>query len=331
MIRRRLIALAVTALSVLAAPAASAEPVTLKVNYSAIPPHLIPAIFMKKDLLKHEGKSYNIKFVFTRGSAIVMQTLAANEMDLGVLSSIAFVHGIQNAHLPFRAIGDLVQDGPQFTSRFAVKKDSSIKTVEDLKGHSIAVNGFGGALDMAARLMLKKHGLIPGKDVTIVEAKFPAMHAMVTSGKVDAAVFIAPFWYPAEKAGDLRALFTMKESLGDSEFLFWVATEQTLKKNHAALVDFFEDYIRARRWFLDPKNRAEALELMSKAAKRPVSNFEWALGEGGYYRTKDLRLDKKVFQNTIDQIYEAGFIKEKFDASPYIDKSIIIEAAARLK
>ena len=122
----------------------------------------------------------------------------------------------------------------------------------------------------------------------------------------------------------------MKDALGDSQFLFWVATEQTLKKNRAVLVDFFEDYLRARRWFLDPKNREEALEMMSKAAKRPVSQFEWALGDRGYYRSKDLRLDHKVFQNTIDNIYEAGFIKEKFDASPYIDESIIKEAAARL-
>ena len=88
MLRRVLIAFT-AALSIFAVSAASAEPVTLKVNYSAIPPHLIPAIFMKKDLIKHEGKSYKIKFVFTRGSAIVMQALAANEMDLGVLSSIA--------------------------------------------------------------------------------------------------------------------------------------------------------------------------------------------------------------------------------------------------
>ncbi len=327
---RRFIVAGAAAISMFAFSAASAEPVTLKVNYSAIPPHLIPAIFMKKDLIKHEGKSYKIKFVFTRGSAIVMQALAANEMDLGVLSSIAFVHGIQNGKQPFRAIGDLVQDGPQFTSRFAVKKDSPIKTVEDLKGRSIAINAFGGALDMGARLMLKKHGLTPGRDVTIVEAKFPAMHAMLTSGKVDAAVFIAPFWYPADKAGDIRPLFTLKDALGDSQFLFWVATEQTLKKNHDALVDFFEDYLRARRWFLDPKNRKEALEMMSKVAKRPVSKFDWALGEHGYYRSRDLSLDHKVFQNTIDKIYEAGFIKEKFDASPYIDESIIKEAAARL-
>jgi sulfonate transport system substrate-binding protein len=328
---RRVVTVFTAALSIFAVSAASAEPVTLTVDYSAIPPHLIPAIFMKKDLLKHEGKSYNVKFVFTRGSAIVMQALAANEMDLGVLSSIAFVNGIQNAHQPFRAIGDLVQDGPQFTAVFGVKKDSSIKTVEDLKGHSIAVNAFGGALDMAARLMVKKHGLTPGRDVTIVEAKFPAMHAMVTQGKVDAASFIAPFWYPAKKAGDIRPLFTMKEALGDSEFLFWVATKRTMDKRHAALVDFFEDYLRGRRWFLDPANRTEALALMSKAAKRPVSKFEWALSKDGYYRTKDLRINKKVFQNTIDAIHEAGFIKQPFDATPYIDESIIKEAAARLK
>jgi sulfonate transport system substrate-binding protein len=328
---RRVFTVFTAALSIFAVSAASAEPVTLTVDYSAIPPHLIPAIFMKKDLLKHEGKSYNVKFVFTRGSAIVMQALAANEMDLGVLSSIAFVNGIQNAHQPFRAIGDLVQDGPQFTAVFGVKKDSSIKTVEDLKGHSIAVNAFGGALDMAARLMVKKHGLTPGRDVTIVEAKFPAMHAMVTQGKVDAASFIAPFWYPAKKAGDIRPLFTMKEALGDSEFLFWVATKPTMDKRHAALVDFFEDYLRGRRWFLDPANRTEALALMSKAAKRPVSKFEWALSKDGYYRTKDLRINKKVFQNTIDAIHEAGFIKQPFDATPYIDESIIKEAAARLK
>lgn len=329
---RRLIAAFAAAVSLCAVSSASAEPVTLKVNYSAVPPHLITALFLKKDMFTHEGKSYKIKFVFTRGSAIVMQALAANEMDLGVLSSIAFVHGIQNAHLPFVAIADLVQDGPQFTAVYGIKKDSPIKTAEDLKGHSIAVNAFGGALDMAARLMLKKHGLEPGKDVTLVEAKFPAMHAMVTQGKVDGASFIAPFWYPAKKAGDVRPLFTMKDALGDSEFLFWVATKSGLEKNHAALVDFFEDYIRAQRWFLDPANRTEALALLAEATKRPAAQFEWALnGKNDYFHTKDLRIDKKVFQRTIDQIHEAGFIKQPFDASPYIDESIINEAAARLK
>ena len=124
----------------------------------------------------------------------------------------------------------------------------------------------------------------------------------------------------------------MKDALGNSEFLFWVATKSGLEKNHAALVDFFEDYIRAQRWFLDPANRTEALGLLAEATKRPAAQFEWALnGNNDYFHTKDLRIDKKVFQRTIDQIHEAGFIKQPFDASPYIDELIINEAAARLK
>jgi len=329
---RRFFALATAVMTLFGASAVSAEPVQLTVDYSAVPPHLIPVLFMKKDLIKHEGKSYTVKFVYTQGSAIVMQALAAGEMQLGVLSPISFVHGIQNAHLPFRAIGDLVQDGPQFTAVYGVKKDSPIKTVQDLGGKTIAVNAFGGAHDLAVRTMLKRDGLTAGKDYTIVEAKFPAMNAMVMQGKVDAATFIANFWFQAKKKGDIRPIFTMKDALGDSEFLFWVATEPEMKKNHAALVDFFEDYLRARRWFLDPANRQEALGMIAKFTKRPIAQFEWELNDKtGYYRTKDLRIDHNVFQHTIDEIYNSGLIKAKFDSAPYIDESIIKEAAARLK
>ena len=332
MIRRRSIALVAAAISAFAISVASAEPLKLTVDYSAVPPHLTPAIFMKKDLLKHEGKSYTINWVYTQGSSIVMQALASGEMNLGVLSPISFVNGIENAKLPFRAIADMVQDGPQFTAVYGVKADSPIKTVKDLKGKTIAVNAFGGAHDLAVRTMLKKNGLTPGKDVTVVEAKFPAMNAMVSQGKVDAATFIANFWVQAKKKGDIRPLFTMKDALGDSQFLFWVATESEIKKNRAVLVDFFEDYLRAQRWFVDPANRNEALGMIAAFTKRPVAQFAWELDpKTGYFRSKDLRIDHKVFQSTIDTMYDTGFIKAKFNSEPYIDESIIKEAAARLQ
>ena len=226
----------------------------------------------------------------------------------------------------------MVQDGPQFTAVYGVKAASPIKTVKDLNGKTIAVNAFGGAHDLAVRTMLKKNGLTPGKDVTVVEAKFPAMNAMVSQGKVDAATFIANFWVQAKKKGDIRPLFTMKDALGDSQFLFWVATENEIKKNRAVLVDFFEDYLRAQRWFVDPANRNEALGMIAAFTKRPVAQFAWELDpKTGYFRSKDLRIDHKVFQSTIDTMYDTGFIKAKFNSEPYIDESIIKEAAARLQ
>ena len=57
--RRHLVCLAAAAVMVTAAPAmAQQSPLKLRVNYSVVPPHLVPVFFLKKDLIKHEGKSY---------------------------------------------------------------------------------------------------------------------------------------------------------------------------------------------------------------------------------------------------------------------------------
>jgi NitT/TauT family transport system substrate-binding protein len=314
-----------------AAPAA-AQPVKLRINYSVVPPHLVPVLFQKKDLIKHEGKSYTTDFIYTGGSSLVLQAMAANEMDLGVFTMNAFAAAVQNAKLPLVAIADLVQDGPWFTAVYGVKADSPIRTVQDLKGKSIAINVFGGGHDVAVRAMLVKSGLVPGRDVQIVEARFPAQPAMLREGKVDAATFIAAFWHEAKKKGDVRPLFTMKDAIGDSAFLFWAAKKDLLKQRRAVLVDFFEDYIRAQRWFLDPANRKEALELIAKFAKKPPETMEWELREGtAYYRGKDLRIDHATLQRTADALHSLGFMKEKLDTEGYIDESIIIEAAKRLQ
>ena len=201
-------------------------------------------------------------------------------MDLGVLTVPAFANGIQNAKQPLVAIADLTQDGPWFSAIFAVKADPTITAVKDLKGKTIATNGIGGGLDGAVRAMLLKNGLKPDLDVRIIDANFAAMEAMVREGKVDVATFAAPFWHRAQSAGGLRVLFTMKDAIGNNQHLFWAARRDVLDRHHKVMVDFFEDYLRAHRWFVDPKNRKEALELIAKFAKRPAASFEWELKEG---------------------------------------------------
>jgi NitT/TauT family transport system substrate-binding protein len=314
-----------------AAPVA-AQPVKLRINYSVVPPHLVPVLFQKRDLIKHEGKSYTTDFIYTGGSSLVLQAMAANEMDLGVFTMNAFAAAVQNAKLPLVAIADLVQDGPWFTAVYGVKVDSPIRTVQDLKGKSVAVNVFGGGHDAAVRAMLVKSGLVPGRDVQIVEARFPAQAAMLREGKVDAATFIADSWFVAKTKGDVRPLFTMKDALGDSAFLFWAAKKDLLEQRRAVLVDFFEDYIRAQRWFLDPANHKEAIELIAKFAKKSPDNLQWELREGtAYYRGKDLRMDHATMQRTADALHALGFMKQNLDTKAYIDESIIVDAAKRLQ
>ena len=132
-----------------AAVAAWAQPVKLRVNYSVVPPHLVPVLFMKKDLIRHEGKSYTTDFIYTGGSSLVLQAMAANEMDLGVYTMTAFAAAVQNAKMPLVMIADLVTDGPWFTAVYGVKADSPYRSIKDLKGKTIAVNAFGGGHDAA--------------------------------------------------------------------------------------------------------------------------------------------------------------------------------------
>jgi sulfonate transport system substrate-binding protein len=188
-------------------------------------------------------------------------------------------------------------------------------------------------MDAAGRSMSVKAGMTPGKGVIIVEGCFPAQESMVRSGKVGAGVLIAALWGRAKKkCGLLRTLFTSKAAIGDSQFLFWVVKKDYMEKNRAVLVDFFEDYIRAQRWMLDPKNRKEALAMIAKHEKKPVSNFEWALApETIYYRDANLRFSKEAFEGTSKVLNKLGFTKTPLEASKVIDESIIIEAAKRLK
>jgi NitT/TauT family transport system substrate-binding protein len=315
---------------VLPLSSAAAEPVKLRVNYSVVPPHMVPVLAQKADLFKHRGKSYTTEFIFTTGSAIVLQAMAAREMDLGVLTTPPFVNGIVNGKQPLVAIADLTQDGPWFSAIFAVRDDSPVKSVKDLKGKTVASIPAGSGLDGALRAMLLKHGLQPDRDVRIVEAGFGAMEAMLRQGKVELSILTAPFWERAKQKGGLRVLFTMKDVVGDNQHLFWAARRDFLQKNEAVLVDFFEDYIRAQRWMLKPENRKEVLDMVAKFTKRPASDFEWEFKEGtGYYRMPDLRLNRQVFQRTADALAEVGFLP-KFDTAPHIDETVIRKAAERL-
>lgn len=216
-----------------------AAPVELRIGYDVIPVHIIPVIFRMPEFLKNYGKDYTIKFLRFRGSPLQVQALAANEIDIAALAFSTFATSISTAKLPIKGIADLAQDGPWFSQHFGVLNSSPVKTPKDLKGKTVAVNAFGGATDMAARLMIVKAGLKPDQDVRIIEASLGAMPAMVRAGKIDVGSFNAPTWAVASAKGDLRVLYRQADALGEQQFLMYAAKDDFIKKNRKALVAYY--------------------------------------------------------------------------------------------
>jgi sulfonate transport system substrate-binding protein len=320
-------ALAAVALGAMAP--ASAEPYKLRVSYDTIPTHLAPIIFKMPDQTKYFGKDYTIDFIRFKGSSLVLQALAADQVDVGVLAFSTFATGIVNANLPIKGIADVAQDGPSFSTVYGVLASSPIKSVTDLKGQTIAVNAIGGAVDMAARGVLQKNGLTPDRDVRIIEAGFGAMEAMTRENKVQVGSFLAPFWSKAQKTGGIRQLFLQKDGMGTTQFLFFAAKDDFIKAHRDVLVKFLADYVHGIHVVNDPANRPRVLKIMAELTSRPEAAFaEWALLPGkDYYHDPDGLVNETALQSNIDTLAELKMLPKSFDVRAHIDNSLVKDAS----
>ena len=195
----------------------------------------------------------------------------------------------------------------------------------------VSSNAAGSAVDVAMRAMLKKHGLEDKRDYTFIEAALPAQKAMLLDKKTDLISSVVPFQYDPKLRDQGRVLFTQRDVFGVTQMIVWTARKSFIDKNRAAMLDFMEDALRVVRWYLDPKNHDEAVQIASRLTKIPPERFPWLFTDKDYARNGNLMPDMKALQANVDATQELGFIKSKLDVQKYTDLSLIQEAAARLK
>ena len=326
-------------LSLAAGVAFAQQPVKIRVAYVVPVANWASLVFEKRGLAHHQGKSYTFEAVHFQGTPQMITALANNELEIADLAFASLAIAIQNAGMDdLRVIGDEFQDGVEgyYTDEFFVLKDSPVKTIKDLKGKIVATNVAGSAVDIIMRAALRKNGLDDRKDVSTIETAFPNMKPTLISKKADAIPGVIPFSFDPELRNATRVLFTQKEIVGRTQMIVWAARSGFLQKNRAAAVDFMEDVIRAVRWYLDPANHKEAVEISARVSKRPAAAFDkWLFTKAGqngdYYRDPSMKPDLKALQANIDLQHQLGLVKASVDVSKHADLSVIEEAAKRVK
>jgi len=313
---------------------ANAEPVVIRLAWVAPLSNWASVWMEKKDLAKHLGKSYTLETPRFAGTPPMVTAMANNAVDIGNLAYSTFPIAIQNAGMEdLRVISDEFQDGVpgHYTNEFYVLKDGPVQKVEDLKGKVVATNAAGSAIDIASRAMLKRHGLEDKRDYTLVEAPFPTMRAMLGEKKVDLIPAVLPFSLDPELKKISRPLFSSRDAIGVSQFIMWTARKPFLDKNRAAMVDFMEDTLRIVRWYIDPKNQKEVMEIAAKVTKQPPERFTWLYTKQDYFRDPNMLPNLDALQSNVRMTKELGFIKSDMDVKKYADLGIVQEAAQRLK
>lgn len=335
---RRAVSCALAALAFAAASSSivhAQQPLKIRMGYVQLPGHLGPILFQDnpnlRAVMKHYGKSYTVDPIRFRGTTPQIQAFAAGEIDIGTQSPSSFVLAIQNAKLDAKVVADTFHDNGKthWTSPFFVLKGSNITKIEDIKGKRVASNAIGSASDTAMRRMLTKHG-IGDKDFNTIETAFGNMPAMLFQKKVDMIVVLPQFMRLVDQS-KVDALFTIRDAVGAQQTIMWIARQEVLTKHRAAMVDFWEDYIRALRWVLDPKNHDKAIEAVMQFTKQSKESVDYAFTDGDYFRSPDARPDVEGIKRGIEQAVEAGVLKAPLqNLNSYIDLSLIEEAKQRI-
>jgi sulfonate transport system substrate-binding protein len=330
---RALIASAAAA-SLLAIGGASADPVKIRIAWVVPIANWASIIYEKKDLMPNYGKSYVAEAVHFQSTPTMITALGAGELEIADLAYSSFAIAVQNAGMTgLRIIADEAKDGydDYTTGDFVVLNDGPVKTIEDLKGKTVATPGIGSAVDIPVRVILKKHGLEAPRDYTVVEAPFPSMAAMLIQQKVALIPTVAPFSFdPQLKAA--HTLFTTKEALGgDTEFIIWAAQADFIAKHRAAMVDMLEDTLRVAHWLTDPANHAAVVEIASRLVKQPPERVNYVFTKADAYHDPTMMPDMKTFQRALDAQFDAGFMNAPLEGTKYADLSLLKAATARLK
>ncbi len=334
--KRMLVAAALFAVSL--AGAALADPVPIRIGWAQVPTQITPLVAKltttHPELFRNLNVTYTYEPARFQGSPPQIQAFAASEIEVAAFGPAALALSVTNAHLEPRIVADIAQDGGttgHYSSWWAVRIDGPIKRFEDMKGHTAIVNARGATTDVFLRETMRRHGLAD-TDFVEIEADFANMLPMLESGKADTAPVMVQFNHDFLATGHYRPLFTTTDAAGgEDQVLFWVMKADFIAAHRAAIVDFLAGHMAAVRWFLDPRNREEALAMTEAFTKQSPEALAYAFTKDDVYRSPDLLPVIPPVQKDIDLAVSMSMLPARIEVAPrYVDLSLIADAKASL-
>ena len=232
----RIILMAGLTAPMLIARAASAQEMNLRAVYNALSGVMAP-IWVAQDggLFTKHGVNVDLKYL---AATTAVQGMVGGGEEVGLVGNQGIDAKLEGADLIYVASGL-----PTFV--FQVYGRPEIKSMADLKGKVVAVTQPAASTDYAMRIVLKRNGLEPDKDVRILYAQdINGVFTNVHAGNAAAGIMSAPTSLKAQAVG-LKSIVNVTELKIPFLFTAMLSSPKVMREKNEALTRFLRGYIEA--------------------------------------------------------------------------------------
>lgn len=282
--------------------ASAQESKTIRIGWQPTQPvsAQIAHTFAKTNILEKNGLKGEL-LMFSYGPA-VNEALVSGAIDVGFVGDMPSV-SLAAAGAPTT----IVARQSTFRGSIIVPTNSSIKTIQDLKGKKL-YGPTGSAIYLATLKMLEEAGLRPGKDVQILNMSFAELTDALKANRIE-ALFV---WDPWVENFVRQGLARVVASKTDLTMLIAVRddfkaknpkmVEQFLKAHKEALLFAALNHEKTNTWFREPA----AAHVLSPTTVEQATSYD---SQWGAKKLSDIRLS---FNATEKERY-LGLAKQAFD------------------
>jgi NitT/TauT family transport system substrate-binding protein len=300
--------------------AARAEAVRLRIS---VPVHGFShiAFYAAKEKGYFQEEGLDVEVILMSG-AIGIRALIAGDVDASTVGGSALPPILRGA--PLRMVF-VSLDKP--THWLYAKPE--IRTLKDLKGRKVAVDGLGGTLESLLRWVLEKNGLEAGRDVPILAVgPPPGRFAALTSGAIDATLFTLPLNFRAEEAGFRELVNFVKQDI--VSLTGTIVVREALFQSDAGLV---EKLVRgAVKGHLYAKNnRSGTIAILSRTLKIKEDVATKIYDAASPAMVADGSIDEETQRKVIDDTRKSLGMKESVSADKVFRFALVHKINAELK
>jgi ABC-type nitrate/sulfonate/bicarbonate transport system substrate-binding protein len=234
----------------------AAEAPSLRGVYNALGGTMSPAwVAQDLGLFTKHGLQHSLNYL---AATTAVQAIVGGTEEIGLVGNQGIDVALEGADTVYIA---------STASRFIFRLygEASIKTVADLKGKTLAVTQPAASTDYASRMLLRRFGLVPDKDVKILYAgSSPALLTTLKAGNAAAGLMNAPVIFQAQELG-FKQIMNVTELNIPFIFVGVVTTRKVLQQKPDAVTRYLRGYTEAISIIL--RDKETAMKVMGKFMK----------------------------------------------------------------